>query len=106
MRYEQTLSKLQQLTQAMITADLWSLKAPSAEAMASTMPFACDLMPFEHWLQFMFLPRMHRLIDTRQPLPDKIALTPMAQHLWQHNAKYHALISVLNELDTLLNVSE
>lgn len=105
MLYRQTQIKLAQIAQALQEARLWSEQSPSADAMASTAPFACDLMPLEHWLQFIFLPRMQALLDARQPLPTQIAITPMAQHVWQDIAQRQNLIDVLNELDMLLNES-
>lgn len=103
MLYSQTQAKLTQIAQALQAAELWSEHAPSAAAMASTAPFACDLMPLEQWLQFIFIPRMQALIDAGQPLPSQIAIAPMAQHVWQNMGQLQLLIGVLNELDMLLN---
>ena len=41
---------------------LWSLHPPSAAALASDTPFACDTMPLEMWLQWVFLPRMRETL--------------------------------------------
>nr|WP_220767361.1 YqcC family protein [Shewanella sp. MBTL60-007] len=82
---------------------LLSLQPPSAEALASTAPFACDLMPFEQWLQFIFLPKLHYLLDEQLPLPSKIAVAPMAQHVWGEDAKHQHLIRILMDLDALLS---
>ena len=41
---------------------LWSLHPPAADALASTTPFACDVMPLEMWLQWIFLPRMREIV--------------------------------------------
>ncbi len=105
MLYSQTQAKLAQITHALQAAELWSEQAPSAAAMASTAPFACDLMPLEQWLQFILLPRMQTLIETGAPLPTQIAIAPMAEHVWQDMPPRQALIGVLNELDMLLNES-
>ncbi|MCL1084896.1 YqcC family protein [Shewanella glacialipiscicola] len=105
MLYGQTQVKLDQIAQALKEAELWSELAPSADAMASTAPFACDLMPLEQWLQFVLLPRMRNLIDTAAPLPTQIAIAPMAEHVWQNMPLRQNLIGVLNELDMLLNES-
>lgn len=105
MLYHQTQEKLQQLTQALQMAHIWSEHAPSRNAMASTAPFACDLMPLEQWLQFIFIPRMQWLIDQQQPLPTQIAIAPMAEHVWQAQPDLRPLIKILTELDLLLNES-
>jgi len=103
MLYSQTQAKLEQIALCLQQAGLWTPIPPSDEAMASTAPFACDLMPLEHWLQFIFIPRMQALIDAGQPLPTSIAIAPMAQHVWQEITKLQPLIGLLNELDMLLN---
>lgn len=103
MLYRQTKTKLAQITQELQNVGLWGACTPSDESMASTAPFACDLMPFEQWLQFIFIPRMQALIDAEQPLPSQIAITPMAEHLWSEQAALAPLIAALNELDILLN---
>lgn len=105
MLYHQTQAKLAQITAELHSLELWALTPPSAEAMESRAPFACDLMPLEQWLQFTFIPRMQALIDAAQPLPTKIAITPMAQHVWATNTAMQPLIGILNELDMLLNES-
>ena len=105
MLYRQTQAKLTQLTQALQEANLWSEQAPSLDAMASTAPFACDLMPLEQWLQFVLLPKMRNLIDAAAPLPTQIAIAPMAEHVWLNMPLRRNLISVLNELDMLLHES-
>lgn len=103
MLYRYTQTKLAQIASELKQTGLWSATAPSVEAMASTAPFACDLMPFEQWLQFIFIPRMQALIDAGQALPSQIAIAPMAEHLWSEQAALAPLISTLNELDILLN---
>ncbi len=82
---------------------LWSDTFPSAEALASSTPFACDVMAFEQWLQFIFLPKMRWLVDNEQPLPTKISVAPMAEHTWQHKKALAPLIILITEMDSLLN---
>ena len=38
--------------------NLWEEEAPTAEALASSEPFAIDTLSFTQWLQFIFLPTM------------------------------------------------
>ncbi|QYK02512.1 YqcC family protein [Shewanella psychrotolerans] len=82
---------------------LWANEPPSVEALADTTPFACESMPFEHWLQSIFIPKMSVIIDQRAPLPSNIALAPMAEHLWHHRAEMCRLISLINQLDECLS---
>ena len=96
----QILLNMQQQMEALA---LWQQHAPSAEAMASKMPFACDAMSFENWLQFIFIPRLNSIIEAKATLPTKIAIAPMAAHVWQSNIEYQPLIKILLQLDTLFN---
>lgn len=86
----------------MLKADMWSDMPPSSNAMASTAPFACDSMPFEHWLQFIFIPKMQLLLDQQQPLPANIALTPMAQQMFAGMPGVEAIVQCLQDIDSLL----
>ncbi len=58
---------------------LWIEEAPSAAQLASTMPFAVDILPFEQWLQWIFLPAMHAILEQGLPLPAACAITPAAE---------------------------
>ncbi|ABO24510.1 YqcC family protein [Shewanella loihica] len=84
---------------------LWQDQPPSAEAMADPTPFACESMTFEQWLQFIFLPKMGEIIAVNGALPSQIALTPMAEHVWQGRAEMRVLITIINQLDEHLSGS-
>lgn len=77
--YQQTQHLLLQLEQALQHCGLWSEVAPAADAFASKAPFCIDSMPFEHWLQWVFLPKMRQLVATRMPLPRQSQILPMAE---------------------------
>ncbi|QXH52298.1 YqcC family protein [Pseudomonas fakonensis] len=57
----------------------WSDATPSAEALASTVPFAVDSMAFEQWLQWIFLPRMLIILEQGHPLPNASGILVMAE---------------------------
>ena len=57
----------------------WSDAAPTAEALASVVPFAVDTMAFEQWLQWIFLPRMKLIIEFGHPLPSASGILVMAE---------------------------
>ena len=71
--------------------------------MADTSPFSCEAMPFESWVQFIFIPKMHALIANRQVLPSAIAIAPMAHHVWGDVQERHTLIKIFDDLDKLLS---
>lgn len=59
--------------------DLWEEVTPSQDALASTQPFAIDTLRFNQWLQFIFFPRVHALLDAGQSLPGRCGLAPMME---------------------------
>ena len=99
---KQISALLTALEAAIKKSGLWSDTPPSEKAMKSTVPFACDTMTFEQWLQFLFIPKMHALINASQPLPSNIALVPMAEQTLPHSADSALVISVLEKIDSLL----
>ena len=51
MNYQQTALLLQRIESELKALECWSNETPSAEALASTAPFACDQMTLAQWLQ-------------------------------------------------------
>ncbi|WP_041409701.1 YqcC family protein [Shewanella amazonensis] len=97
------ISLLDELEQALKAALLWRDEMPTAQALASQAPFGCDLLAFEEWLQFIFLPRFRVLLETRQPLPAAMSILPMALHVWGTHADKDALLIILANLDDAVN---
>jgi len=104
MDYQQTALLLQQIESEMKALQWWSHQVPSAKALASTAPFACDQMTLAQWLQFIFLPRMQALVDDRLPLPRNCHIQPMAEMAWAPlSAAQRPLLDALKTLDALLS---
>ncbi|GIU02600.1 YqcC family protein [Shewanella algidipiscicola] len=103
MLYQFTQKQLALIAQELKSQALWADEPPSTQAMADPTPFACESMPFEHWLQFIFIPKMSVLVAQRAPLPTNIALAPMAEYVWQHRIELKMLINLINQLDEFLS---
>src|SRR6187431_39711 len=58
---------------------LWDDEMISEAALASEQPFAIDTMTFPQWLQFIFLPRIHFMIEQQMQLPGNCGIAPMAE---------------------------
>ena len=105
MDHQQTALLLQRIEAELKLLQWWSLQAPSAEALASTAPFACDQLTLAQWLQFIFLPRMQALVEGRSPLPCNCSIYPMAELAWAPlTAAQRPLLEAIKALDTLLSV--
>jgi uncharacterized protein YqcC (DUF446 family) len=102
---EQLTSVLRSLQQAMDNIGHWSELGISSEALASQQPFCLDTMNFSQWLQFVFIPNMHALIDAEQVLPRLVkgqGIEPMAREFYKNTAADQTIIVLIRQLDDLL----
>lgn len=77
---------------------LWELEAPDPAALASTQPFCIDTLSFPQWLQFVFLPRMHELLDAGRALPAQCSIAEMGEMYFGAGAGAE-VIALLREID-------
>lgn len=84
--------------------NLWDSVSPSAEALASTQPFAIDTLNFPQWLQFIFVPRLYFMIEQQLPLPNNSGVAAMAEQ-YSHvlNLNSSLLIKHLQKIDNILS---
>ena len=83
---------------------MWSEQPPGPAAMASQSPFCVDSMALEAWLQWIFVPRLTSLIETGSPLPERCAISPVAEIEYQpQGARLDGLMVILREIDRLLD---
>src|SRR5690625_457928 len=94
-----------QIELAMRRAQLWHEQPPTPAAMASRTPFCADTLAFSQWLQFVFLPRMHRLIESNQPLPQSSDISTMAEHCLPATAGRQQLLAAIRAFDELIAAS-
>lgn len=100
--YQQSYQHLQQLQQVLQQLNLWQSQPPSAEAFASTEPFAIDHMSPEQWLQWIFIPRMQALIEAEGELPSQIAISPYIEEGLKETEGLAQILSPLIALEKLL----
>jgi uncharacterized protein YqcC (DUF446 family) len=106
MSKEQTLLFiLDALESEMQTLSMWQTVEPSAEALASTEPFAVDTLSFAEWVQWIMIPLFRKMVRLGQPLPTNSDIQPMAEEAFKvvpHNTQL--LISLIGDIDTCLRV--
>lgn len=78
---------LHALEAALRQAGLWQVAPPPAGALASTMPFMYDTLRVEQWLQWVFIPRLHALLDAGATLPGSCSVHPLAEHEWSEHLR-------------------
>lgn len=97
------------LTEQLLTLELalrnhglWNGAPPPAAAFASQMPFCCDSLTLEQWLQWVLIPRLQALLDAGQRIQFNSDITSYAEECWQTKAEYLDLIEILRKLDASL----
>ncbi|MBV6288729.1 YqcC family protein [Pseudomonas aegrilactucae] len=84
----------------------WSQEAPSPEALASVTPFAVDVMSFDQWLQWIFLPKMTEILEKGLPLPSASGILVMAETVYVGRPQEsRELRRLLAEFDQLISPS-
>ena len=82
----------------------WDSVLPARDALNSTMPFAADTLEFYQWVQFLFLPRMHALIEQQLPLPGACGIAPMLEEYGRgRGTQPTRLLQLFAQMDALLN---
>jgi uncharacterized protein YqcC (DUF446 family) len=84
----------------------WTSEAPPAEALSSREPFCVDTLPFEQWLQWIFLPRMKQIIEQGEALPAVSGIRQMGEMVFVDQAQEaKRLLDLLGAFDRLISGS-
>ncbi|WP_422135559.1 YqcC family protein [Endozoicomonas sp. ALD040] len=84
--------------------DCWQASPPSAQALASTTPFCMDTMGFTQWLQWLFIPRVHAILDQGADLPKGSNIKPYAEEaLMVEKIEATHLLVLVERFDCLMN---
>lgn len=65
----------------------WRNDEPQPHQFNSTQPFFMDTMEPLEWLQWVLIPRMHDLLDNKQPLPGAFAVAPIMKWRWRRTIR-------------------
>ncbi len=104
-KHSQIATLLLEVEKSLRDLALWSDVQPSPEALASTQPFAVDTLEFQEWLQFIFIPRMARLVEDGEQLPGNCGIAPMAEESFKQSSyQKNLLIKHLAEIDRILSL--
>lgn len=93
----QLLSLLHDLELELKAQGLWSDQQPTQVQLSSQVPFAADVMPFEQWLQFVFIARLQEMIEHELPLPQSMGISPMGEVVF--GEKHPKLQTILRYID-------
>ena len=100
--HQQTRLHLQHLQHTMARLALWQSVPPQEAASLSEQPFALDTMNPTEWLQWIFIPRMHALVESQAPLPRQIAISPYLEEALKEEDYLAELLIPIMEIEKLL----
>lgn len=82
---------------------LWAREPPRPEALASKQPFCYDTLAFEQWLQWVFIPRMKRILEQGLAVPQDSDIYPLAEEVFSRSsADTRALLDLIRAFDELI----
>ena len=94
------LAQLDAIESELRRMGLWSLQPPSVEALASETPFACDVMPLEVWLQWVFIPRMRETVRVGLRPPAACQIHAYAAHCFvPHGVAARPVVQAIRGFD-------
>lgn len=102
----QVREQLKALQIVMCLHNLWEETAPSEEKLASTQPFAIDTLSATQWLQWIFIPRMHALLDGNLTLPKNFSISPYLEESLKNECYLNEILKPILVLEDLLKCSE
>jgi uncharacterized protein YqcC (DUF446 family) len=95
-------AKIAQIEAEMRSIGMWSDVAPSADKFQSRVAFFGDTMSFDQWLQFVFLPRVHEVLDGKSPAPASSSVGAYAVREFDGMDAANRLTGLLSEFDRLI----
>lgn len=83
---------------------LWESERPAEEALSSLTPFCHDTLAFHQWLQWVFLPKLKRVVETEEDFPASSDITPLAEYSFEQLPQETGrLLELLQQFDDLIN---
>lgn len=87
---------------AMRTHEVWEAIAPPEEALANQQPFCIETLSPTQWLQWIFIPRMHALLDSEADLPRNFSITPYLEEALKEERYLNAIRTPVLQIELLL----
>jgi len=89
------------------SSGIWDENQPPESALASSQPFCTDTLKFEQWLQWIFLPRMKKILEQQQPLPHSSGIYVYAQNsLPRQQSGVANLLALIKRFDELISIEQ
>ena len=83
----------------------WDKNQPAVSALSSVQPFCMDTLRFEQWIQWIFLPRMKKILEGSKPLPVKSGILVYAEsYLRKNDPPTPNLLRQIKRFDDLITL--
>lgn len=82
---------------------LWDLQTPTQGMLASKEPFSVDVLSPSQWLQWIFIPKMKKLIETQMDIPKPFSIAPYFEEAFKDEADKNTLIDLIKHIDSIIN---
>lgn len=92
---------LDAVIQEMHRVKLWQDKPLAPEQLNFSQAFAMDTMSFNQWLQFIFIPRVQQIIDSKGKFPSQSNVAAQAVREFDGMDEASELVGLLSEFDAL-----
>jgi uncharacterized protein YqcC (DUF446 family) len=94
---------IDRLEAALRGADRWDDEPPASDLLDTGRPFCFDTLTFEQWVQWHMIPRMRRILDNYETLPESSAILPYAEERAQGpGAERRELLHLIRRFDALI----
>lgn len=83
---------------------LWSVEIPPVEHLLSQQPFCCDCLALEAWLQFVFIPKIQKMLNGNPLTCFECGIYPVAEESfnWVSN-DISSLMNVIKNIDEIIS---
>lgn len=97
--YETARLKIDAIEAEMQSQGMWRSEPLPPEDYDFKAAFAMDTMPFVHWLQFIFIPRVREIIDNKGTFPASSQVGAQAVREFDGINEASELVSLLSDFD-------
>ena len=97
--YETARLKIDAIEAEMKRQGMWDSEPLAPEAYDFKAAFAMDTMPFSHWLQFIFIPRVREIIGNKGAFPARSQVGAQAVREFDGINEASELVSLLGDFD-------
>lgn len=101
--YQTARLKIDGIEAEMKRTGMWSVEPPPPEAFTFRAAFAMDTMPFVHWLQFVFIPRVREIVAAKGDFPPSSQVGAQAVREFDGINEASGLISLLIDFDYFIS---